>query len=139
MYKIRYILSLKMILKTKFLIKYLFVIIFILLNIGCTNKTTTKQFSIDFTILQFKKMKKLELPPHLHLENNENILKFASKKLQFQKERLKLIHYKNYIIIHFEDKKYEEKYPDWKYKKFGEALVIDKNTKLYTFFRFSRT
>lgn len=109
------------------------------MSIGCANKIATNQLSIDSTIIQFQKMKKEKLPEFLNLSNEDQLIKFASRKLDFKKDRLKLVHYKHYIIIHFEDKEYESKHPKWKYKKYAEALVINKNTMLYTFFRFSRT
>ena len=111
------------------------IIIFILMS----NINANENIGVKFSIEMFGKMPKLILSQNIKIDNDKSLIKFASKLLYFSKDDLRVIRYQNYIIIHYENEQYIKKHPKWNLKKYGEAVVIDKNNFKYCWFRLSRT
>ncbi len=120
--------------------KNILLAILLLIFSGCSIiSPSTKNDGIVMCIELYEQIDKRNLPKTLNIEDKTALISFASKELHLQKNNLKVVYDDNYIIIHYENEKYIKAHPDWKMKKYGEAMVIQTDKRNYVAFRLSQT
>jgi len=90
-------------------------------------------------IVQYLKMPKTALPKSVKTDDVVSLTSFSAQQLKLKKDELKVKIFGQYIIIHYDNAEYEKEHPQWKIRKFGEAVVIDTTQSTFAAFRLSKT
>jgi hypothetical protein len=113
--------------------KYVLISLLLCLSLNANNQKPSDGILLAIS-MYLNINQRLDVPRELNLNDDEKIIMFTLKKLEYRKKDLGIKRFGEYIIVH-----YERKGKKWEVRKFGNSLVINKNTMKYFYFELSKS